>query len=205
MNMAHGRVSEGDDDEFDAKMQRDPGLFACAPTRATRTFGFDWASGFVSPFLSSSRKDAEAVVRRVQLSERDHVVDLGSGDGTLLLQVARATGASGTGVELDEGLVHEARKKQLEMAVSRVQFTCQDLFDFDVDKATVILLFLLPQALNKLAGKMKRFLRDTQRCSATVVTNKWPLPDCKEYLHEEICKGEVHLYIYCHKQKPNKK
>lgn len=110
--MAHARASEGDiDDEFDAKMRRDPCLFACAPIRTSRTFGFDWASGFVSPFVSSSRKDAEAIVRRVQLSERDHVVDLGSGDGTLLLHIAGATGASGTGVELDEGLVHKARKK----------------------------------------------------------------------------------------------
>jgi len=144
-------------------------------------------------------------VRRVQLSERDHVVDLGSGDGTLLLHAAGATGASGTGVELEEGLVHKARMKQLEMAVGRVQFTCQDLLDFDVDEATVILLFLLPEALHKLASKMKRFLLDVQRCSATVVTNKWPLTECKEYLHEEICKGGVHLYIYCQKQEPNKK
>lgn len=91
------------------------------------------------------------------------------------------------------------------MAVGRVQFTCQDLLEFDVDEATMILLFLLPQALHKLAGKMQRFMRDMQHCSATVITNKWPLPECKEYLHEEICRGEVHLYIYCQKQEPSKK
>lgn len=204
-SMVDGRASEGEGDELDAKMRRDPRLFASEPSRTTRTFGYDWASGFVSPFLASTSMDAETIVRRLKLSERDHVLDLGSGDGTLLLHVVGATGASGTGVELDEELVHVARKKQQAMAVDRVRFVCQDLMEFSVNDATVVLLFLLPQALAKLGGKMKRFLREGRDWSPKIVTNKWPLPESQGYLLEEICEGGVHMYIYSQKHTNNKK
>ena len=73
----------------------------------------------------------------------DVVVDLGSGDGRIVILAAQKYGARGVGIELDGKLVERSRQIAREAEVAdRVTFSQGDLFAADLSSATVVTLFL---------------------------------------------------------------
>ena len=102
----------------------------------------------------------------------DVVVDLGSGDGRLVIEAARRYGARGVGVERDENLVLRARVAAQKAEVAdRVSFTQGDIFEFDTRRATVVTLYLLPRLLVRLVPKLRAELAP----GARVVSHDYPL------------------------------
>lgn len=102
----------------------------------------------------------------------DVVVDLGSGDGRLVIEAARRYGARGVGVERDENLVLRARAAAQKAEVAdRVSFTQGDIFEFDTRRATVVTLYLLPRLLVRLVPKLRAELAP----GARVVSHDYPL------------------------------
>ena len=102
----------------------------------------------------------------------DVVVDLGSGDGRLVIEAARRYGARGVGVERDENLVLRARAAAQKAEVAdRVSFTQGDIFDADLRRATVVTLYLLPRLLVRLVPKLRAELAP----GARVVSHDYPL------------------------------
>src|SRR5690348_10319509 len=90
----------------------------------------------------------------------DYVVDLGSGDGRIVIAAARRFGARGLGIELDEALVRKSRDNARRAGVSgRVQFVQGDVLTADFSGASVVTLYLLPELIGKLqprlAGELK--------------------------------------------------
>ncbi len=77
----------------------------------------------------------------------DHLIDLGAGDGRMVIAAARR-GARALGVEYDDDKVALAVANAEAAGVgSLASFVQADLFAFDFTRATVLTLFLLP-ALN---------------------------------------------------------
>jgi hypothetical protein len=75
---------------------------------------------------------------------KDRLVDLGSGDGVLVIAAARR-GARSRGIEYDRGLVEFSKRKAAEAGVSRLtRFVRGDIFKTDFSDATVVTTFLLP-------------------------------------------------------------
>ena len=102
----------------------------------------------------------------------DLVVDLGSGDGRLVIEAARRYGARGLGVEREENLVVRARAAAAKAEVAdRVSFTQGDIFDADLRRATVVTLYLLPRLLVRLVPKLHAELSP----GARVVSHDYPL------------------------------
>ena len=78
------------------------------------------------------------------LTPKDRLVDLGSGDGVLVIAAARR-GARARGIEYDRGLVEFSKRKAAEAGVSRrTRFVRGDIFKTDFSDATVVTTFLLP-------------------------------------------------------------
>jgi SAM-dependent methyltransferase len=78
------------------------------------------------------------------LTPKDRLVDLGSGDGVLVIAAARR-GARARGIEYDRGLVEFSKRKAAEAGVSRLtRFDRGDIFKTDFSDATVVTTFLLP-------------------------------------------------------------
>ena len=106
------------------------------------------------------------------VSRDDVVVDLGSGDGRLVIEAARRYGARGLGVEREENLVVRARAAAAKAEVAdRVSFTQGDIFDADLRRATVVTLYLLPRLLVRLVPKLRAELAP----GARVVSHDYPL------------------------------
>jgi SAM-dependent methyltransferase len=121
--------------------------------------------------------DLDLVIEMLKLAgvTRDDVVyDLGAGDGRIVIAAAREFGARGVGVELDPGLVGEARANAARAGVAdRVSFRLHDLFETDLGEATVVTLFLSPEVNARLRPKLLRELRPGSR----IVSHRYGIGD----------------------------
>ena len=116
------------------------------------------------PYEPSSEEVVRTMLEMASVSKEDIVYDLGCGDGRIVIAAARKTGARGVGVDLDPERIKEslvnARKANV---TDRVRFLQQDLFQADIGKATVIMLYLWPEVNLKLRPKLLRELRPGAR------------------------------------------
>ncbi len=100
-----------------------------------------------------------AMLELAQVTPKDVVYDLGSGDGRIAITAAKRFGAQGVGIEIHAGRVEEARANAEQAGVARrVRFIQQDLFDADLRPANVVTLFLRAEANVMLRPKMLREL-----------------------------------------------
>ena len=85
----------------------------------------------------------------------DFIIDLGSGDGRMIITAAKKFGARGFGVDLSDDLLKEANANAKAQGVAdRAQFRKENLFETDLKQATVISTYLLPEMNEKLRPKI---------------------------------------------------
>jgi hypothetical protein len=103
----------------------------------------------------------------------DHVIDLGSGDGRIVITAAKRFGASATGVEIDPELLARSREAATRAGVGdKVKFVDQDLFKADLGPATVVTLYLMPDVNLKLRASLLALKAGTR-----IVSHKWDMGD----------------------------
>jgi SAM-dependent methyltransferase len=145
-------------------------------------------------WIPSPEATVEKMLDLAGVTPRDYVVDLGSGDGRNVIAAARR-GARALGVEYNPELVALSKRAAAAAGVSdRAAFVEGDMFEADVSKATVLILFLIPDNLRKL---MPRFLG--LRPGTRIVTNTYELgggwePD--ERAATEPCLSWCIAYLY---------
>jgi predicted RNA methylase len=115
-------------------------------------------------FEATSYDVAKAMLELAHVNASDVVFDLGSGDGRIVNMAAQQYGARGVGIELQPYLVEESRRAAQEVGVSRrVDFIVGDLFNADISRATVVMLYLWPSVNSALEAKLKKELRPGTR------------------------------------------
>lgn len=137
----------------------------------------------------------EAALDLAGLSPRDYVVDLGSGDGRMVVAAAMR-GARGHGVEYNPKMVEYARTRAQEAGVAeRAQFIEGDMYVADLSKATVLPLFLLSKNLDRLVPNFVKLRPGARIVTVTYTITDWDYdetadvgPDCQAW-----CK--VYKYI----------
>ena len=107
------------------------------------------------PYVPTPQVVVDHMLRIANVNDRDYVIDLGSGDGVIVLTAARQFKASGMGVDIDPALVKLSNERAAKMGVAnRVRFAQQDVFKTDLSKATVLTLYLLPAMMLNLRTKI---------------------------------------------------
>lgn len=107
------------------------------------------------PYVPTRQETVEEMLRMAQVSEKDVLYDLGSGDGRIVVTAAKQYGVRGTGVDLDPDRIAEARENARQAGVEdRVRFIQGDLFDTDFSAATVLTMYLLPEVNMKLRPRI---------------------------------------------------
>ena len=148
-------------------------LVALAPTAAQQ--GYKPQSGQPGKdavWVPTSPALVEKMLDLAKVTADDYVIDLGSGDGRMVIAAARR-GARALGVEFNPDMVKLSRQLAIEAGVAdRVTFVEGDMFEADISKATVLALFLLPENLRRLEPKF-RALRPGTR----IVVNTFGIPD----------------------------
>jgi len=129
---------------------------------------------FDVPFVPTPYVVIEEMLRLADVTPRDFVMDLGSGDGRVLITAARKFGARGIGVDLDGDLVAESMEAAKAAGVAdRVQFLQQDLFKTDLNQATVITMYLLPGVMARLQPHLLELKPGTRLVSHDFRLGDW--------------------------------
>ena len=96
------------------------------------------------PYVATPRNVVEAMLDAGRVSAGDYLIDLGSGDGRLVISAIRR-GARATGVELDPNLVTTANGEAARQGIAgKANFVTANLYAFDFTQATVLTMYLLP-------------------------------------------------------------
>jgi SAM-dependent methyltransferase len=125
------------------------------------------------PFITTPDHVTVAMLEMAAVGARDHVIDLGSGDGRIVITAARRFGASGLGVEIVPDLVQRSLDNARRAGVAaRTAFRVQDLFNTDLAAATVVTMYLLPDVNLALRPRLLALAPGTR-----IVSHDWDLGD----------------------------
>ena len=142
----------------------------------------------------------EEMLRMANVGPRDFVIDLGSGDGRVVITAAKQFGARGFGVDLDTVLLKMSNENAQREGVSeRATFIEQNLFETDLTQATVITSYLLPEMNEKLRPKILALKPGTRVVTHDYHMGEW-YPDGHQMLivPEKTVghPGKSYLYMY---------
>ncbi|HVL56803.1 MAG TPA: class I SAM-dependent methyltransferase [Burkholderiaceae bacterium] len=126
-----------------------------------------------TPYVTTPQPVVDAMLELAAVGPHDMLLDLGSGDGRIVITAAKRFGTRGLGVEIDPKLVALARRNaEREGVADKTQFVVQDLFDTDLSAATVITMYLLPDVNIKLRPRLQRLRPGTR-----IVSHDWDMGD----------------------------
>ena len=128
------------------------------------------------PYVPTPQKVVDAMLDLAGVRANDFVIDLGSGDGRIVLTAATRNQARGMGVDIDQELVDRANDTARRLALTdRVRFMKQDVHAADLSQATVLTLYLLPGMMTSLRPKILKELRP----GARIVSHDFDFGDWK--------------------------
>ena len=126
------------------------------------------------PYVPTPANVVDAMLSIAEVGPRDYVVDLGSGDGRIVITAAKRYRARGLGIEYDRTLIAKSRAAAAREGVAdRVKFLQQDIFVADFRRATVLTMYLLPEVNLALRPRILFELRPGTR----VVSHDWDMAD----------------------------
>ncbi|MBX3651785.1 MAG: methyltransferase domain-containing protein [Burkholderiales bacterium] len=116
------------------------------------------------PYVPTPQRVVDAMLAVANVSDRDYVIDLGSGDGRIVITAAQKFGARGKGYDIDGELVERSTAAAAKLKLAdRVSFEKRDVLQADLSGATVITLYLLPAMMLELRAKLMRELKPGTR------------------------------------------
>jgi SAM-dependent methyltransferase len=129
-----------------------------------------------APFVTTPDEVVAEMLALAGTGRDDYVIDLGSGDGRIVIAAAQRFGARGLGVDLDEKLVALSRENARSAGVSgRAEFRVQDALQTDLSRASVVTIYLLPQLIKELQPRVL----DEMQPGARVVTHAFYMQSWK--------------------------
>jgi hypothetical protein len=158
-------------------------LLPAAPAFSATPQAYKYLEKLVAPYVPTNQPTVEAMLRIANVGAEDYVIDLGSGDGRILITAAKKHGARGLGVDLDPQLIKESLENAKLAGVSaRVRFEQRDLLETRLGAASVITLYLLPNINLKLRPRLLKELKPGSR----IVAHDFDLGDWKPDIRASV-------------------
>ena len=133
-----------------------------------------------TPYVQSGMVVVDTMLEMAGVRPDDFVIDLGSGDGRIVIQAAKRFGARGVGIEYDPQLIQLATENAMRARVGdRVSFLEQNIFSSDFSAASVITMYLLPEYNLALRPKLLAMRPGTRIVSHDFAMGDWK-PDARK-------------------------
>jgi SAM-dependent methyltransferase len=140
-------------------------------------------STFIAPFVPTPQEVVDRMLELAQVSPRDLVYDLGSGDGRIVITAAKRYGARAVGFEIDHALVTDSQRNIKEAGVEALaEIREEDIRTIDLSPASVLMMYLYPGANLRLRAAIMRQLKP----GARVVSHGFSMGDWKPDLVERM-------------------
>ena len=134
------------------------------------------------PYVPTPQDVVERMLEIAKVTASDYVIDLGSGDGRIVVTAAKKHGARGFGVDLNPDRIAEANANARAAGVTdRVSFQQRDLFETDLSDATVITMYLLPRVNMELRPRLLDLKPGTR-----LVSHDFSMEDWKPDVHVKM-------------------
>jgi len=143
-------------------------------------------------WLPTAQALAEKMLNLAQVTPQDYLIDLGSGDGRIVIAAAKR-GARAHGIEYNPDMVELSKRNAVREGVAdKATFVEADLFESNFSAATVITMFLLPEINMKLRPAILDLKPGTR-----VVSNSFDMEDWKADQAVAVGKEEGCDSNYC--------
>jgi len=130
---------------------------------------------------------ADKMLNLAQVTPQDYVIDLGSGDGRIVISAAKR-GARAHGIEYNPDMVALSKRNATREGVSeKATFEKADLFESDFSPATVLTMFLLPEINLRLRPTILNLKPGTRVVSNSFDMGDWSADKTVEVTKEEGC------------------
>lgn len=147
-------------------------------------FVFPWFIG--APFEPTNEKKLKKILELAKIKKGDKAVDLGSGDGRIVIEMAKR-GAESHGFEINPFLVYLSRKKIKALGLQHRAFIhWKNFWKEDLGKYDVIVMFQFHTVMKRLKKKLQKEISKKNR----IVSYYWKLPQWK------IIKKIENIYLY---------
>ena len=151
-------------------------LFVCELTAAAH------AADASVPYVPTPQSVVDRMLEIGKVTARDFLIDLGSGDGRIVVTAAKKYNARGFGVDLNPKRIAEANDNARKAGVTdKVQFHRTDLFEADLAQASIITMYLLPRVNLELRPKLLDLKPGTR-----IVSHDFSMGDWKADHHEQV-------------------
>jgi SAM-dependent methyltransferase len=145
-----------------------------------------------APYVVTDNDVVDAMLAMAQVRPDEKVVDLGSGDGRILIAAARSHGARGLGVDIDPARVREATANAAAAGVGhRVTFRREDLFQTPLGDADVLTLYLSAEINLRLRDRILAEMRPGTR----VVSHEFDMGEWRADQRQQVGASNVYLWI----------
>jgi len=152
----------------------------------------DFENGLDVPYVPSPNEVVEGMLKLAGVKATDTVIDLGCGDGRIVVTAAIKYGARGIGYDLDPERIKEAQANAAKARVAnKTTFVEKNLFDADIKAANVVTLYLLPGVNEKLKPRLLAELKPGTR----VVSHSFDMGDWKPDKQIEVQGRRLYLWV----------
>lgn len=143
------------------------------------------------PFVPTSEAVVEVMLDLVNVGPGDYVIDLGSGDGRIVIAAAKR-GAVGHGIDIDPKRIREARgNAEKEGVEDHVLFIQEDLFQTDFSRASVVTMYLL----NSVNLKLRPHLLENLRPGTRIVSHDFDMGEWKPDEYKKEGYSDVYYWV----------
>lgn len=140
-----------------------------------------------APYMPTNRELVQVMLELATIKPTDHVVDLGSGDGRLIIAAGRKGAKKAVGYEIDLWRVWMSRLWARRVHLTNVSFEHQSFWKSPLQGVDVVFVYGLPPYMERLAQKCKAELpRGARVISLIYALPGWIPVETRE---------DVHLYI----------
>jgi SAM-dependent methyltransferase len=151
------------------------------------------------PYVPTPQEVVEGMLALAKVGKDDYLIDLGCGDGRIVVSAAHQRGARALGIDLNPERIAEANANARKAGVEgRASFRVADLFETDLSAASVVSLYLLPDVNLKLRPKLWQQLKPGSR----VVSHAFDMgPDWPPQRTQRVKGSMIYLWTITATQK----
>ncbi len=137
----------------------------------------------------------DVMISMANLTSSDFLVDLGSGDGRIVIAAAKK-GIKAEGVEFNPDMVAlSKRNAQKEGVSNRATFINADFFEYDLSKASVVTMFLLSDLNRRLKPRLLELRPGTRVITNSFLIDDWQHDEKRELTDESVSWNTAYMWI----------
>jgi SAM-dependent methyltransferase len=144
------------------------------------------------PYVPTPQEVVDRMLAIAKVTAKDFVMDLGCGDGRMLVTAASKFGARGRGVDLNPVRIKEANANAQNAKVTdKVSFEVKNLFDTSIADADVLTMYLLPSVNLQLRPR----ILDEMKPGSRIVSHSFDMGDWEADMRDEVRYARIYHWI----------